>query len=93
MKPTPGPWTVSTITGHRLRVVMAGPLVIADCRSVDSAEGNAEFIVRACNSHEELLEAAKKECQRAHGELSYEESIKAIKGLEQAIAHAERESK
>ncbi len=62
-KHTPGPWHVGMKPGP----MVYGPLgeQVADCRSV-SLEGNesghnAKLIVRACNSHYELLEA----CQHA----------------------------
>ena len=51
---TPTPWhigpyykqDIESPTGH-----------IATCRSVPAGEANAEFIVRACNAHDALVEA------------------------------------
>jgi hypothetical protein len=54
---TPGPWSI----GKR-RWITSGDLDIARIHSVSKigeaeAVANAEFIIRACNSHDALLEA------------------------------------
>ena len=67
---TPLPWTTRKARpGHDRDVGIVAPGcagVIAECfeefrakgeRHPEEAEANAEYIVRACNSHEELLEA------------------------------------
>lgn len=53
------------------------------------AEANAAFIVRAVNSHDELLEATKLLFEILDGKLTGTEKIHAIGYARQAIAHAE----
>ena len=55
---TPGPWTI----GRGRRWITSGDVDIArihDVSKIGEAEAvaNAEFIIRACNSHDALLEA------------------------------------
>ena len=56
---TPGPWHY--ISGGDGRVIERGGAVVADCEQPQmepaEVEGNAEFIVRACNAHDDLLAA------------------------------------
>ncbi len=68
MRHTPTPWRVERhYSGHRTvaqmrscdRVVCINATTDAEPVGYDATDANAEFIVRACNSHEELLEAAK----------------------------------
>jgi hypothetical protein len=56
----------------------------------DETEANAAFIVTACNSHDELLEACKEALKQLseRGHLYHEEQL-AITKLEKAIAKAE----
>lgn len=70
-KHTPLPWNVPEVTDrrHRCVVIMSesgakqdnGPAQVACCYvnhvDFEGAKANAEFITRACNSHEELLAA------------------------------------
>ncbi len=85
MKHTPGPWSISAIRGFDKKVVMAGNITIADCRCVDQAEANAEYIVKAVNSHEELLGQLKNAVARS--------SFQGISEARKAIANAEGGSK
>jgi len=63
---TSGPWEARGIVIHRATPdsdTGATPLlcvVTGEGTSSDEDEANAEFIVRACNSHDALLEVAKK---------------------------------
>ena len=60
-KHTPGPWAVDSDTGHDY--VLAPPLdeneggATIICRMGLESDANAEYIVRACNNHDDLLEA------------------------------------
>lgn len=71
---TPTPWTLSPFGRWRRGVdVLAGNRIIAKCSpmcgSDASSLGNAKFITRACNSHDELL-AALWQCQKCFRVLS-----------------------
>lgn len=56
-KHTPGPWTAN---GDMVNT-KKDCLYVAKCAgdTDEQAEANAEFIVRACNCHDELVEACK----------------------------------
>ena len=58
---TPGPWTTD-----ELGTVTSEGRYIAACEHFNNpsqvVKANAEFIVRACNAHDELLDV----CQRLH---------------------------
>ena len=55
MNHTPRPWTISERRiGSEYVITAPGAIIGRIC-----GEANARFVVRACNSHEELLEAAK----------------------------------
>ena len=57
---TPGPWKQHATPGKIYASVRgADGRCVADCgsRSDVIAQANAEFIVRACNAHDDLLEA------------------------------------
>lgn len=63
-KHTPTPWRISGTSSHR---VTGKHGVLANCGNdsthsavEDQCAANAAFIVRACNAHEELLEALQK---------------------------------
>ncbi len=66
MKHTDLPWTTDEETGNET-ILGANGILVADCcinvfkphRTTAENQANAIFIVRACNCHEELLEAAK----------------------------------
>lgn len=65
---TPTPWTVRPYYTDLGNFAIQGELNVARTISIgDEAEelANAEFIVRACNSHDELLELLKE-----HGEIA-----------------------
>lgn len=61
MEHTPTPWNVRGTNG--LRIIYGENGSIAEVKNlkrlVMENDANAEFIVRACNSHEALLEACK----------------------------------
>lgn len=62
-KHTPTPWHVQPIGGQRY-IEAQGPKFICDMQAdqcenpaeVEEMQANAEFIVRACNCHEELVQ-------------------------------------
>lgn len=67
---TPAPWVAVPVKGSYKRPVLiqSGTKLVASVNgtqlepeqpSIGEAEANAEFIVRACNAHADLLEAAK----------------------------------
>lgn len=59
-KHTATPW--STCSEDKMLIIDKKDQVIADCdmeNFIDIAEGNAAFIVRACNSHDDLIKALK----------------------------------
>lgn len=53
-RPTPGPWTAidGFVDGPDGKVIFGGQ---STRRSDEECEANAEFIVKACNSHDKLL--------------------------------------
>lgn len=57
-KHTPTPWTIHKISGAIMS--SRGELIINPVNK--NYEDNLSFIVRACNSHEELLKACKDAC-------------------------------
>lgn len=88
MKHTPTPWSIIDSDGPYSTI--RSP---EDVRICASSTENAAFIVRAVNSHDELLEAAKRLLEfintdfRVH---TYEgSSMEAIVNLTRAIAKAE----
>jgi uncharacterized protein YcgI (DUF1989 family) len=56
-KRTPGTWKRQAKTGpNRWRIVDAEGHQVADVNHYNiDAEGNAEFVVRACNAHDDLM--------------------------------------
>jgi len=99
MKHTPTPWIVSEhrATGENTLIRRASKraLVLAstsDCLINDGEdETNADFIVRACNAHDELLEAVKNSLKyfNKHEVRRHVWGAKAAKVCQQAIAKAE----
>ena len=94
MEHTPTPWKISTITADE---VSSEKGVVCECFGVTQEEefANAAFIVRACNAHDELVEACKISLARL---LAIDEVLNnqnngrrnhAIYLLSQAIAKAE----
>ena len=72
---TPGPWKQHATPGKIYASVRgADGRCVADCgsRSDVIAQANAEFIVRACNAHDDLLEALEA-CERALDEAYFAE--------------------
>ncbi len=63
MTHTLGPWKAihEPIDGNKwgLHTIWSDTILVARTCFAPSSEANAEFIVRACNSHDELLEALK----------------------------------
>ena len=64
-KHTPGPWSINEWKQRdaSIRIGAKGTPIIAEVPlkyvSINEQQANAELIVRACNSHEELLAACK----------------------------------
>ena len=86
MKHTPGPWKV--------KLNLEDGFNIARIWELPNSQANAEFIVRACNSHDDLLEA----CKYAFKNLKPQGNIKkdfsghnAMATLSRAIAKATKE--
>jgi len=102
---TPTPWIVTHQTGSDFSFDIVSPqeprgIIVGStgsCMDVNSRSGaDAAFIVRAVNSHEALLEAAKRiidsinEEQRNNGLVGYTEGfVIAFDDLQKAIAQAE----
>lgn len=99
MKQTPTPWTIEHYTGHphiEIYGKIEGSTIPARiCYMPDhhgEAASNAAFIVRACNSHGELVDA----CKLAEDALDIASNehptfIKIRNQLRAAIAKAEEE--
>ena len=72
---TPGPWKavgkvyVAGPTGASIArmIVMAGSSVQKDCLNEETAQANAEYIVRAVNNHDELVSSLKAIIARISG--------------------------
>ena len=98
---TPGPWKVTKNPHTRLVFLNAGnrdyPLFKDDADGLDTTNAdwsNAEFIVRACNAHDDLLEALEA-LMRAEGltDDDYYETIDGAMALARlAIAKAKGET-
>lgn len=58
-KHTPGPWTSRNDHGQFAIIGAEPSWICAVDKKAHNAEANAAFIVRACNSHYELLELLK----------------------------------
>lgn len=62
---TKGPWTTRKRIGGEIVIIptdherMPDSWIIAECRYQANDEANAAFIIRACNSHEAMLDALK----------------------------------
>ena len=95
---TPTPWTLAGGTNKKCQLFIwmagtyAGGHAIATVHDIqEPAKANAEFIVRACNSHDRLLDA----CKQAHAFLCSDVPtpsgrISAGLALEAALALAEK---
>ena len=61
MSHTPVPWKASSYPVNRMTqwVIHSDDGSIASLVRSNNADANAEFIVRACNAHEDLLKASK----------------------------------
>ena len=90
---TPGPWTVDKysriITPTREVLLVSGvALPSGNHPKIEEADANAAFIVRACNTHEDLVKACK--ATIAHrGKDFLDNTIEPYAGLVRAIAKAE----
>ena len=95
MKHTPGPWVAQAIKGHNntlvyKRIVANGePIAFAGVYKGHNAEANAEFIVRACNSHYDLLESCKLASDFITHLPEYIEATHSVTVINLAIAKAE----
>ena len=101
MKHTPTPWKQGVnyperiIGEHEIVAFVNHPEL--DGKPNDREQANAEFIVRACNSHDELLEACKALVQNlemewlpnGYGQCDYPLSYRIIKNAKDIIAKAE----
>lgn len=56
---TPGPWSMEYVPSKRRGLCIRSDAVNVDICQRISFEPNAAFIVRACNSHDDLLAALK----------------------------------
>ena len=88
---TPTPWLATTHNSGMICIGRAHNSVAAIGTTNPTNSANAEFIIRACNSHEKLVEA----CKAAHAFLCSDKptvsgKIAAGLGLEAAIALAEK---
>lgn len=83
---SPLPWTHSGI--HIASLSLGRDVLVASARyssaTFDEARANAEFIVRACNAHDDLLAACKKVVEHFG-----DPACGALFGLRAAIAKAE----
>lgn len=63
MKTTPRPWRIESGTTYAAEIVGTSPKgkrrVVARIASGPDREGNAQLTLRACNSHDALVEALK----------------------------------
>ena len=96
-KHTPGPWekqtdSYSILAPERFDNEEGGRIIahITDDRPLTEQWANAQFIVQACNSHYELLEALKKLVPITWNDGPLAKAYEAIgKQAEEAIAKAE----
>ena len=93
-KHTPGPWEIRDNQEIIVREGGGTVRLIAQCHAGHSPErsANAAYIVRACNSHEELLQALKVLLDHTEEQYPHFESIRGINDKEKAraaIANAE----
>lgn len=86
-KHAPIPWEIQK-TKYEGEFIINATEQIKSVASVGT-QANAEFIVRACNSHYDLLEVCKEVRKHLSGVLT-DEQAKTRRQLEQAIAKAER---
>lgn len=57
MNHTPTPWTIGRISTPGESLVQLGVPIAFDSRSIQLSTPDAEFIVRACNAHDAVVEA------------------------------------
>jgi len=93
MKHTATPWDMFEKTKPYQRYVITrndAPLLSVEQFDGDNSQANAEYIIRACNSHEELLGAARAAIKVLTMDSDMEEDFAPeIKAIKQAITHAE----
>lgn len=90
MTHTPTPWNYSTAMGSS-SVYAGDPKIgtrISIANEVDE-EANAEFIVRACNVHDELLDEVKKWREHVNNNIVTVEGDAMLVSLDVLIAKAE----
>lgn len=90
---TPGPW-MSFDSGTKVITCDSESLLIAsleecEVETVAERKANAEFIVRACNSHEELVEALRDLLQVIATDELIPESVSYMQQARAALAKAE----
>ena len=74
MNHTPGPWTISERRiGSEYVITAPGAIIGRIC-----SEPNARFVVRACNAHDELLEALREIDDMCVGKLPLTAQVKEI---------------
>jgi len=92
-KKHPYPYGYHTVISKGMATVAIIPTLPDPKSEISQEEGkaNAEFITRACNSHDDLLEACKEAISYIRGHNDFEEyhTPKCERLLEQAIAKAE----
>lgn len=86
---SPTPWSVSNSGGRVQTDVTTFPLTICTLETIPlpitpEIEANAEFIVKACNCHDDLLEACKMSLEYMPGDY-----INEREALKQVIEKAE----
>jgi hypothetical protein len=81
-KHTPWPWQIGNFTPSNIYTCSDGPVNVAECRR----NADAQFIVRACNAHEDLIAAARAICEPDDG---YSFDSRKLKNLRAALAKAE----
>lgn len=95
-KHTPTPWKVwdHPVPAGEIHIGATGTPLIAKVMlrdaSINEFEANAAFIVRACNTHEELLFAAEFALKQIK-KLATGDIVAAVIELEKAIAKARRD--
>jgi hypothetical protein len=65
---TPTPWEIEAISGDLVLAAVGDECVIAYLPPNPNRAANAAFIVRACNAHEQLVEALQAAVQQAEAE-------------------------
>lgn len=88
-EPTPVPWSVSDISHGPARIIECPKRHLIAQTLGENDEANAEFIVRACNSHNDLLTVCEELLCRLPCMPDNHDGNRAIKKAKAAIAKAE----